>query len=194
MLIGKKMFDYYLEEDEQLIAICHRHPFVYAGDLARILLIGIVIPVFLFIVFPEIVLIWSIWAVAGIIKVMYSLLVWFYDALLITNNSIIDIEWNGFFDRTSSRMEYQMVEGVTTELKGFMRVVFNYGNVKVTGSGGGSYIGLNDAMHPRKIETLIMTHQEKYISEKNLTDADSLKDLLVTIVRQHIETKNEVAE
>lgn len=190
MLFGEKMFEYYLEEGEKVIAVCHRNPIVYVGDLLRIILIGLGIPAFLYYVFPEVSLAWIIWGFAGVLKILYSLLVWYYDALLITDTSIIDIEWNGFFDRTSSRMEYQMVEGVTTELKGFLQVVFNFGNIKVTGSGGGSYISLNDAMNPRQIETMIMTHQEKYVSQKNLNDANNIKDLLATMIKKHIETQS----
>ena len=185
MMMAQYVFRKYLEPGEKVMAAFHRHPFVILQDLLRILIIGFVIPLFLYYLFPDFILFIGVWLFISVIRVIKVILIWYHDALLLTDVSLLDVNWNGLFDRTSARLEYPMIEGVTLEIRKFRRVLFNYGDITVQGAGGGTNIALIDAMDPKKIERMIMMHQENFVTSQGLKDSESLKNLLTSMVRQH---------
>lgn len=188
MLIAQSLFKSYLEPGEKIEAIFHRHPFVMIPDFLRIGFFGFVLPGFLYVLFPQFVLFLILWLVIGMIRVIYVVMGWYYDALMITDVSLLDVLWNGFFDRSSSRLEYNMIEGITYNFKGVIQTIFNYGLVTIQRAGGGTEIYLKEAMNPKKIERKVMAYQEGFVTHQSLKDADSLKGLLTTLVRHHAKT------
>jgi hypothetical protein len=104
----------------------------------------------------------------------------------VTNVSLLKTYWSGFFDRSSSRLEYPMIEGISYSIQGFRHTVFNYGHVHINRSGGSSVIELPDAVNPPRVERLILTHQEKFVSDQSVKDSETLKSLLVSMVRHHV--------
>ena len=189
MKIAKKLFAQYLEPDEQIIAVFHKHPFVLMTELGKLVLFGYVLPIFLYYHLPEIVLFFVLWLCISMVRLFYMVSTWYHDSILITNVSLVDVTWDGFFKRSACRLEYQMIEGVSYEINGFIRTVFNFGNVAVKSTGGNAPITLKDAMAPQKIEREIMAHQEKFVSVQTMQDADALKSLLTTIVWNHVKEK-----
>ncbi len=186
MYVADKIFGGYLDPGEKILAICHRHPLVFLPDALKVLFFGFIIPAFLFYLFPDYVVFFSIWFAISTVRLLRVVLIWYHDSLLLTNVSLIDVVWHGLFNRTTSRLEYSMIEGVTLEIQGFLKVVFNYGDVKVQGAGGGTYINLRDAINPRKVEKLVMAYQEKFVTDQSFKDSDALKNLLTSLIRQHI--------
>lgn len=155
-------------------------------ELAKILFFGFILPIFLYYLFPEFVLFFVLWLCVSLVRLFYALSTWYHDAILITNVSLVDVSWAGFFKRSACRLEYQMIESVAYEINGFFRTVFNFGNVSVKSTGGGTPITLKDAMTPSRIEKEIMAHQEKFVNVQTMQDADALKSLLTTIIRNHV--------
>jgi len=117
---------------------------------------------------------------------------WYFDAILVTNISLIDVSWYGPFNRTSVRLEYAMVEGTSYAFKGLMQTLFNYGTIQVNRQGGGVGIELRDAINPAKVESVVLSYQEKYLSDKNLEDIGSLKTLLSEMIRKHARELKEI--
>lgn len=189
MIIAQHIFKPYLDPEEKILAVCRRHPFIISLDLARIAFFGFAVPLFLYYLFPSYWLFFGAWLLISCIRVFRIFTIWFHDVLLITSSSLMDVMWNGVFNRTSSRLEYPMIEGVTIESKGFFHVVLNFGDVTVQGAGGGSYICLKDAINPKKVEKLIMMYQEKFVTDQTLRDSESLKALLTSLIRQHIQSE-----
>ncbi len=190
MYLAEKFFSGYLDPGEKILAVCHRHPVVFLPDFLRILFFGYIIPLFLFYLFPDYLIFFGLWMVISSYRMLRVVTVWYHDSLLLTDISVIDVVWLGFFKRTTSRLEYSMIEGVTLEVLGFHKVVLNYGDVKVQGAGGGTYINLRDAINPRKVEKLVMKYQEKFVTDQTFKDSESLKSLLTSLVRQHIATED----
>lgn len=189
MIIADKIFRSYLDPGEKILDICHRHPVIMTADLGRVLFFGFLIPAFLYYLFPNYWIFFGIWIAISILRALRVVLIWYHDVLLITDASLMDVYWNGIFSRTSSRLEYGMIEGVTIEISGIWKVVFNYGDVKVQGAGGGAYINLRDAINPKRVEKRIMHHQEKFVNNQSMKDSESLKNLLTSLIRQHIQNE-----
>ncbi len=187
--IAKYLFRVHLEPSERILQVCHRHIFVILPDLLRIGFFGFLVPMFLYFMFPEFSLIFIMWVLVGAIKVFYVLFNWYHDSLLITDVSLIKVEWNGFFDRVSSRLEYQNIDGISYSLRGFRRTVFNYGDVQIGQTANSTSITLKDAVNPARVERLVLSHQEHFVSDQNLKDADSLKSLLTIMLRHHSKTQ-----
>lgn len=189
MYVANFVFKPYLEPGEEIYAVFHRHPFVVLPDVARITLFGYLVPTFLWFMFPEFVLFFILWLGFSTVRALYLILAWYHDVLLITNVSLLDIEWEGFFDRTSARLEYPMIEGIACEIRGLTQTLFNFGLVSINRAGGGAALELKDAINPRKVERKIMMHQDKFVTHQNLKDADALKGLLTTMLRHQAKTQ-----
>ncbi len=189
MVVANKVFRSYLDPGEKILNVCHRHPIIMLSDLARVLFFGLIVPAFLYYLFPSYWMFFLIWIGISMLRLFRVFLIWYHDVLLITDLSLMDVNWNGVFSRTSSRLEYNMIEGVTIEVRGIWKVIFNYGDVKVQGAGGGAYINLRDAINPKKVEKRIMHHQEQFVSDQTMKDSESLKSLLTSLIRQHIQTE-----
>jgi len=180
------LFSDYLEEGEQIVYVCHKHPIVLTKDFLRILIIHAGLAVLLWYFFPQLLWISIIWCVVGLIRALIILQDWYYDAWLVTNMGIIGVLWTGFFNRTSTRVEYASIEGVSYTIKGFFPTVFNYGMVTLAKLGGPSTVALKDAFNPKKIEKNILQFQEQYMTSKNFKDQEVLKSLLADIVADHV--------
>ncbi len=189
MLIASKLFHHYLEPGEEIYDVFHRHPAVMLPDMMRIGFFGYLIPAFLYYLFPDVGVLFFIWMFISTIRVLYVVMHWYHDAILLTSVSLLCVAWEGFFDRTSSRLEYPMVEGVSYEFRGLRQNIFNYGMVSIARAGSTNPLVLKEAMNPRKVERRVMAQQEKFVSHQSLKDADALKSLLTTLIRHH--AKNE---
>jgi len=180
------MFASYLDEGEKLLHVFHRHPFIVIPKVIGTLLLGVGIPAILWYLFPQFWLLFFLWIFVTALRIFRLLMVWYHDVILVTDVSLIDVYWQGLFNKSSTRLEYQMIEGVSQEVRGIIRTMFKYGDISVQVMSGGNSIGLKDAMNPKKIEKIIMDYQQKMASDQNMKDANALKSLLLTMVRQHI--------
>ncbi len=183
--IPQFLFRPHLDPGEEVLEVFHRHPFIMIPDIGRIMFFTFLVPLFLFYLFPEFAVFFFLWMAVGAIRLMYLVFNWYHDALLVTSVSLLKTYWSGFFDRSSSRLEYPMIEGISYTIQGFRRTVFNYGHIHVNRSGGASVLDLPDAVNPPKVERVILTHQEKFVTDQSMKDSETLKTLLVTMLRHH---------
>ncbi|HRY91410.1 MAG TPA: hypothetical protein P5229_03675 [Candidatus Gracilibacteria bacterium] len=186
MKLASYAFAQYLEPEEVILRVFHKHPMVMVPGLLSLVFFGYALPIFLYVLFPNFILFFVLWLFISMVRLFYYVSTWYHDAILLTNVSIVDVSWAGFFKRSSMRLEYSMIEGVSCEINGFMRTVFDFGNVAVKSNSGGAPIILKDAMSPSKIERAIMTHQEKVFTNQNMTDANALKEILANLIKHHV--------
>ena len=186
------LFGPHLEENELILYIAHRHPFLMVKYGFIISFFHFFLPIFLWFVFPELWFVFSVWLIYGFISLNKMIFNWYFDALLITNLSLVDVTWNGPFDRSSIRVEYSMIEGTSYHFKGIMQTLFNYGAIQISRSSGVVAIEQKDVINPSKVESVILAYQEKYVSSKNLEDVNSLKSLLSTMIKKHTEELKEI--
>ena len=186
------MFGPHLEQSERILHVVHRHPFLMIKAGAKISVLHFFIPIFLWNVFPEAWFVFLIWLIYGVITISKMIFNWYFDAILVTDMSLMDVRWNGPFDRSSVRLEYTMIEGTSYNFKGILQTIFNFGTVQINRQGGAVGIELKDAINPPKVESVIMSYQEKYVASKNLEDVSSLKSLLSEMVKKHTKELKEI--
>jgi hypothetical protein len=188
MIIADLLFAPYLEKGEKILKVFHRHPFVMLPDLLQVLFFGFLIPLFLFYLFPSLWFFFVVWLLVSLVRIVYILFSWYHDVILVSNVSLLAVQWNGFFDRLSSRLEYQQIDGSSSSIRGLRQTIFNYGDLQIA-HGSGMPLILRDAIAPKSSEKTIMMFQEKFTSDQNLKDAGTLKTLLSTMLRHHAKTE-----
>lgn len=186
------LFSPHLEKTEKILHVAHRHPFLLLKGALINGFFHSFLPIFFWYVFPEAWYVFTVWLIYGFIAMNLMVFNWYFDSILVTSMSLIDVKWNGPFDRSSVRLEYQMIEGTTYVFKGILQTVFNYGLIQISRQGGVVGISLDDAIAPTKVESVILSYQEKYLSERNMEDVSSLKNLLSEMIRKHAKELKEI--
>jgi len=184
------LFAPHLQDGEKIFLVIHRHPFIILKEGLGILFLAVIIPTFLWYLFAEVWVIFLVWMLIGATRLGMIIFNWYLDVILITSVSLIDVKWNGPFDRTSMRLEYNMIEGTSYSIRGIIPTIFNYGTLRVEGAGGATVIQLLHSMNPAEIEKKILERQEQFTGEQNFRDAKTLKNLLSNMLSQHAKKVN----
>lgn len=188
MILAEFFFRSYIEEGEKIYYVAHRHVFTLYKPVMKLTFFGFLIPGALIFLFPQvhvIILAAGAWIFIAFLQFLYILLKWYFDAWLITNAGVIDIQWHGFFDRAATRIEYHTVEGVTNTIKGFWGTILNFGDIALSLIASGTQVLLQNAKRPRYIEQIVLKAQEEFLVHKASKDQQALKNLLAGMIQQH---------
>lgn len=189
MKFKDRVFSRFLDDGERVLHVAHRHIVVYFELVYKSFFFGICVPFGLYLLFPGLLPAWGIWGAMGVFGLIYHFLDWYFDVWLMTNVGVVDIERNGFFDISSTRIEYHMIEGAAYAIKGFWPTVLNYGDVTVDKLGGQTSIVLKDASRPKRLEGIVGKYQEKYVASRSVRDHQALKNMLSEMIAYHAQNK-----
>lgn len=107
-------------------------------------------------VYVSIVLLGSAYFI-GIILFFYSNFIDFYlDILIVTNDRLIDMEQNGVFARTIAEVDLYQIQDVTSEVKGVLETMFNYGNISIQTAGSVPKFIVHDIHNPHALRREIL--------------------------------------
>ena len=189
------LFRRHLEEDESAIRIVHKHgllglkalfwPTVFLALSVSALALQPARA--LFIVLAGLTIILAVWW----LRTFFD---YFLDAWIVTDSGVIDIAWHGWFHRTSTRVLYSDIQGVSYEIKGVWGTLLRSGTISIEKISTGATISLEFVRRPRTVEALILRNMENYMHSKNLKNAKHVQDLLAHIVAeraQHEELSDE---
>ena len=183
------LFQGHLDEGEKILDVAHRHLFILFKSSFKTFFFGVALPCLLYLFFPQALLIAFAWLVGGLIGMIYHIIDWYFDAWLITNFGVIDIDRNGLFDRSATRIEYHMIEGTSYTITGFWATVLNFGDIVIDKLGTKTSVILNDATAPKKVERKVTRFQEKYVNDRSFRDHQALKDMLADMIAYHIQNE-----
>lgn len=186
MSLQQRVFGRYLDDGEKIVSVAHRHVLVFKFAAAKSTFFGLFIPAVLYVFFPKLVLVWVAWSAVGLLAVLYHFLDWYFDAWIMTTDGVVDIERNGLFDVTSTRIDYHMIEGISYTVKGVIQTIFNYGDITIDKLGAKTSVVLKDAANPKKLERKVMKYQEKYVYERSVRDHQALKTMLSDMIAYHV--------
>lgn len=189
-VLNKYFFGPHLDDEEEITLVVHKHwlmgikslwwPSVVFILVAAVLWFSHTKEVMYGIAVAEIgVLIWWI----------RNFLDYFLDAWLITNKGIIDLEWHGWFHRSSARVLYSDIQGVEYEIKGIVGTLMGYGEMAVEKISTGSTITMPYVKKPRRVEAVILEGMEAYMHKKNLKDATTVQGILAEFVAGTLQKK-----
>jgi len=184
MIVNRILFGKHLEEGEEILYAVHRHWIDMMKPGFEIGFFGFVIPWSLYAIgFNTPFFFWIAvsWSILAYLRFLAVLLDWFCDTWLITNMSIITVQWNGIFSNLSSRVGYEDIEGATYEIRGFFPTIFRYGDMALRCMSG-TILKLPRVSNPKKAELAVARFREQFITQRNMKDTDSLKVLLSNMV------------
>lgn len=91
----------------------------------------------------------------------FSFIDYYLDVWLITSERIIDIRQEGFFSRTVAELKLFQIQDVTSELKGFFKFVFRYGDVYVQTAGEVQRFTFRQIPNPEEVRDIIIKLAEE---------------------------------
>lgn len=184
-MIRDYLYRNYLGEGEKILFVIHRHLFKEAKNFFRVFFFGIAIPVFAWWLFPQIGLFAAVWLGIGILRFFYEFLDWYYDVWLVTNLSIIEIMWKGFFEKSSARIEYHTIQGIGYEVSGLLPTLCNYGTLALEKFAGANSV-FDGAVNPKKKAEWLTKTQEQFVTNKSFRDHRALQGVLTDLLQRHI--------
>ena len=182
MIIDEIAFRSLLGKGEHIKYVAHVNMFTIYPQLFRVFLVGLLMPAIGYYLFPPFYSMWLGWGCLGATLFIYRIIQWYLDAWIITNQSVIDQNWQSFFQNSTTRIEYNSIEGITYERKGFWATILGYGRIQIEHMSG-QPVSLENVSRPKKVERVILLHQQTFVREQNFQDHGQLKDLLVNLLR-----------
>ncbi len=182
MIIDEIAFRGLLSKGEHIEYVAHKHAFLAYPTLFKAMFVGIALPALLYWLFPPLFMLWLAWIALGIAYFCYKLSQWYLDAWIITNVAVIEQQWISFFNKNTTRVDYQNIEGVSTNIKGFWNTILGYGDIQIEHMSAEPVL-LEGVSKPRRVERLILLHQRQYLRQQNFSDHNKLKDLLSNLLR-----------
>ena len=101
----------------------------------------------------------------------YYLLIWlgfmaqfvdyYLDSWIVTTDKIYDIEQNGLFSRVTAELELSKIQDITSEVKGIIPTIFNYGNVYIQTAAETDRFDFEQVHRPDDIRKAILELVEK---------------------------------
>jgi hypothetical protein len=177
----------HLEDDETLVRIVRQFNVVAVNTLfwpSVALIAGwaflVIAPVRMVFI---IVSVWTIFMLAWWIN---KFMEYYLDVWIITDHGIIDLKWQGWFHRQSTRILYSDIQGVSCETKGISETLMGCGTISMEKISTGAAVSLPHVRNPRTIEKLILHQMEAYLHKKNLKNAKHVQDLLAEFVAEKI--------
>lgn len=193
LVLNNYFFTQHLDDAEDILLVVHKHWLIGTKALW----------------FPSVVfaLVWSVlyfthtvYTIYGISLAALGVAIWwirnfldFYlDAWVVTNKGVIDLEWHGWFHRSSSRVLYSDIQGLSYEVKGIIGTVLGYGEISLEKISTGDSISMEYVYKPRRVEATILEAMENYMHKKNLKDANTVQAILADFVASTMQKKSAV--
>lgn len=102
----------------------------------------------------------------GLLYSLYQWFIWNNSDYIITNQRVIKIDQNGLFNREISEAEIERIQEISTEIKGPIRTIFNFGRVKIQTASSYGRVDLEDVVDPYDIQQEIVRVQRS-VSESS---------------------------
>lgn len=122
----------------------------------------------------------------GIERLLRVFWQWYGNAVLMTNESLVFAEWDGFFDRRTVRLDYWDLDEVGLERRGAAAFFTGVGDLVFEKTNGGTpyiYKGVN---RPKRAVKILRHHRGRMLDDKNFTEESALRNLLSQMVQTNV--------
>lgn len=91
----------------------------------------------------------------GTIFALRLLYLWFWNAFLVTNHRVIDVDQRGVFSRTVSEATYDKIQDVSFTVHGVWGTMFGFGKLDLQTAGSSTNLELAHVKDPKEMHHLI---------------------------------------
>lgn len=88
---------------------------------------------------------------------------YYYDILIVTKSTVIDIKQNNLFNREITHLHLRQVEDISSEIKGFMPTLFNYGDIIIQSAGAQEHTLIKAIPNPQKVAAMVLQLHKDFI-------------------------------
>lgn len=155
-------------DNETILAVIHRHWFDIATHFVLIVVFAGLIVTSLFVLptfatdsslleNPSLVL--FLQNTLFLFLWLYAFLIWidyYFDVWIITNERVINIEQKGLFVRSVSELKFSRIQDVTSEVRGMIPTILNFGDVKVQTAAEEEFFLFRQVPDPYHIKDILM--------------------------------------
>jgi uncharacterized membrane protein YdbT with pleckstrin-like domain len=193
-----RLFEKLLQEDEQIDYIIHKHWISLVWPFLKSLSMGLLLPALMIWLYwgdPTLTLIGVAWLLLGTVWTIHTFLDWHYDAFLVTDQHLIEIDWRGFFRRTANRIRYENIDNVSYNSKGILSSIFGFADLKIV-TFASEEKDLRYANNARDFQNILMERSEKNRPDEDgspLSKAD-LKKALRSLVQEELADEEQLVE
>jgi nitrate reductase NapE component len=123
--------------DEEVVMTVRQHPWVLARPIFNIILVILVVLAGFLIWHWQLISI-GLLVAAACFSLIYISIIWYSysnDFLILTNHRLIKIDQKSFFNRRVSETELDNVMNINYEIKGFIKSLLNFGDIKISAVG-----------------------------------------------------------
>jgi uncharacterized membrane protein YdbT with pleckstrin-like domain len=106
-------------------------------------------------------------------------LIWidyYFDAWIVTDRRIVNIEQRGLFSREISELELENIQDITTEVKGVIPTFLNYGDLFVQTAAEKERFIFHNVPDPYAIKDMVMNLQKKYEDKEENQFGEMLRE------------------
>jgi len=200
--IEKIVFSKYLEEEEKVFYIIHKHFwFIWISLFKRILII-LFLQVLKFMsglsffqdrLDSRILMYISIGIIFFDILVALSLFLawynWYSDVFIMTDKNIVFVDWESLVKIRSSRISYDEVESASVEMTGFAATFFKFGDLMIETANEGFAPKIKGAAKAHEGEKQILMWKEKYSTSDVTVEAEIFKKALKSIIGDYLDER-----
>jgi membrane protein YdbS with pleckstrin-like domain len=115
----------------------------------------------------------------GILLLFRTLFIWQKNQLIVTTHRVIDIDQQGFFDKTVSEIPYDQIEDVAGRTKGIFGTIFRYGELNIQTGAGKIQIVLQKIKQPVALQQQINELRERYVSRYSSRFSGDVAEMLI---------------
>ncbi|OGY47570.1 MAG: hypothetical protein A3J62_03830 [Candidatus Buchananbacteria bacterium RIFCSPHIGHO2_02_FULL_38_8] len=175
-----------LDDNEELLKIVRQTKWTLVGSLIFPVILIVIPFFFLFLLFSQgtigIILFFVI-LLSGLIWLARNLAIWYFKALIITNQRIIDIDQQKLFQRIVSDIPLFKIQDVFYRIKGLGQTITRIGDIQIILTDNKTKIEIENIFQPQKIQQLIIQFRLDSIEEK-LKNTQLSAQELVNLVKK----------
>ena len=161
------------KSDERIFLVLHRFWFdIFCQFLLIIGMLFLLIGSFIYLplIFPELKssqsrnLFLFLENLFFILTWVISFLIWidyYFDIWIVTDQRIVNIEQKGLFSRTTSELELEKIQDISTDVRGVIPTFLNYGDLQVQTAAEREKFLFHNIPDPYSVKDLIMNLQKK---------------------------------
>lgn len=101
--------------------------------------------------------------------VLEVFLAWFYNVYIITDERIIDVDFNSLLSKNTSYAKIDNIEDITAKTKGALGAIFDYGDVIIQTAGTQANFEFGNVPHPTKVVAFLnelMLEEEQEVLDR----------------------------
>lgn len=164
---GKERFD------EPIVVFTHRHIVSFLGQIVLAVLLGTAPIIFISLLYQLLknglndlgiaafIVVGSIYYLILAMVVFIEWICFYYDILIVTNHTLIDIQQKNVFNRQISHVHLLQIEDISSEIKGILPTLFAYGDVIIQTAGAKERTIIKHIPNPQQTAAMILKlHKE----------------------------------